>query len=182
MPAKRNDFEDPIRSDLVEDKKQLTFKVLSPAFYTRFVHYAHDSEAIFTELSEARTISVTPTGLLPDVFLRKASPPIHSRNVIDFICFELIRKLRSRPRSLQPPESTLRTDIRAFRLSPMDAYVLRQPDDNLRRSYRSTVLKLVMANRYFGGSYRAVTFALFAFRVFAWWSLATVIVKLAPLI
>lgn len=181
MPAKWNEVRDSIGSDLVEAKTQLTFKVLTPDFYTRFVHYAHDSEAIFTELSDARTISVTPTDLLPDVFLRKASPPIHSKNVIDFICFELIRKLRSRPRSLQSSKTTLRTDIRAFRLSSMDAYVLQQPDDNLRRSYRSTVLRLVMANRYFGGSYRAVTFALFACRLFAWWSLATITVKLAPL-
>lgn len=181
MSTKRTKVWNPITTDLVDDKKQMTFRVLMPDFYTRFVHYAHDSEAIFTELSEARTISVTPTDLLPNVFLRKPSPPIHSKNAIDYVCFELIRKLRSRPRTLQPSMTMMRTDIRAFRLSPMDAFVLQQPDDNLRRRYRSTVLKLLLANRYFGGSYRALTLLLFASRVLAWWSLATIIVKLAPL-
>ena len=164
----------------------MIFEILTPEFYTRFVRYAHDSEAIFSELTESRTISVDRPELLPDIFLKKGSPPLHAQGLIDYVYFELIRKLRRRPRNpMQSSQAasagrTSISDIREFRMSSMDAYVVAQHDDRIRQAYRTTVLKLFIADRYFCGSYRALTIVLFTLRLLAWWVVAGILTNTLP--
>ncbi|KAH8170626.1 hypothetical protein LIA77_09407 [Sarocladium implicatum] len=150
---------------------KMVFKVMSPEFYTRFAHYAHDSEAIFSELAESETIWVDRPDLLTDVFLKKGSPTLQAQGIVDFLCFELIRKLRKRPpvirngRAEEGAGTTYRKDIRGFRISSMDAYVLGQDDKQLKRTYQNTILALFLADRLFGGSYLAFKTAALIARV-----------------
>jgi hypothetical protein len=157
----------------------MTLTILDPVFFTRFVHYAHDSEAIFSELTENNTIWVDHPELLPDVFLKKGAPPLQAQGFVDFACFELVRKLRTRPRSLgqsaQPTsvDGKSISDIRGFRISSMDAYVLAHAGKRRKQAYRNAVLGLFVADRYFGGSSLGLTLTLFTLRLAFWWASAT---------
>ncbi|KAG5978310.1 hypothetical protein E4U55_006250 [Claviceps digitariae] len=162
----------------------LQLKVLTPRFYTRFVHYAHDFEAIFTELTDSGTIWTDQPHLLPDLCLKKASPPLHAASAVDYVYFKGIQHLRRRPSPIPrvstsaDPPATARTvveDIRDFRISSMDAYILQHADSKLRILYRSTVLRLLAADNYFLGSLDLLSIALFVFRSgLAWLSVTMV--------
>ena len=104
--------------------------------------------------------------------------------MIDFAYFELIRRLRKRPRKIKRgiartgPSSVRKSDIRGFRISSMDAYVLSRDDKQLRHMYRSTVLKLFMADQIFGGSYTAFEVAALALRLGLCWATAVFVTTL----
>ncbi|KAH6655631.1 hypothetical protein BKA67DRAFT_244462 [Truncatella angustata] len=151
-----------IRSRSTQEKgdiaEVLEFKILAPVFYTRFVCYAHDLEALFCELIESCTIWVSRPELLPKLVFKKPSPILNTHNPVEFAAFKLIQKLRKRPErieqpltSSQPPNHTsathTKTDIRNFRLSSMDGYVLNHESTKARRQYRSMLLKLFVADR-----------------------------------
>ncbi|KJZ79555.1 hypothetical protein HIM_01024 [Hirsutella minnesotensis 3608] len=140
--------------------EQVEIKILTPIFYSRLVHYAHDFEAIFSELTENGTLWVDKPHMLPDIFLRKAPTTLHTSNVTDFACFKLIQKLRRRPAPIsQEPvtsagsadETTRAVDVRGFRMSPLDAFVLAQMDKQLKARYRAAVLRLFTADHLLMG-------------------------------
>ncbi|KAI0406060.1 hypothetical protein F4802DRAFT_606563 [Xylaria palmicola] len=133
--------------------EHLEFKVLSSEFYTRFVFYAHDFEAIFCEFNENRTVWLSEPTLLPKLVLKRPLPPLTTISYLDYGYFTAIKKLRRLPRKTERTlASTPKTktqsfgDIRDFRLSPMDGYVLAHEDDKTRRIYRSIVLELFIAD------------------------------------
>ncbi|KAG6009066.1 hypothetical protein E4U21_003398 [Claviceps maximensis] len=173
----------PCCTDKNEAPQILQLKVLTPLFYTRFVHYAHDFEAIFTELADSGTIWTDQPHLLPELFLKKASPPLHAPSAMDYIFFKGIQHLRRRPSpiarvstSADPPAkgSVVAEDIRDFRISSMDAYILEHANAKLRVLYRSTLLQLFVADNYFLGSSELVCIVLFVFRtLLAWFSATT---------
>ncbi|KAJ6443275.1 hypothetical protein O9K51_04454 [Purpureocillium lavendulum] len=143
------------------EAEQIEMRVLTPIFYTRFVRYAHDFEAIFSELTENGTIWVDKPHVLPDIFLKKGASPLHASGLVDFATFKLIQRLRRRPdripfasTSVDPPVSSSSRviDIRDFRISPMDAYILAHDDDAVKRTYQSAVLRVLMADHLFLGS------------------------------
>lgn len=72
------------------------------------------------------------------------------------------------------------SDIRGFRISSMDAYVLAQDDDGVRRAYRTILIRLFVADRAFGGSYMAVTLVLVAVRLTLWCIAAAFVADLFP--
>ncbi|KAI0387049.1 hypothetical protein F5Y04DRAFT_75805 [Hypomontagnella monticulosa] len=136
--------------------KNMEFKVLTPAFYSRFVYYAHDFEAIFCELNENNTIWVSNPELLPKLVIKKQPPPLlQTASRLDYSYFTAIKKLRQRPERIERPLTSsqsdttthTRQDIRGFRLSSMDGYVLSHEDSQSRRVYRGSVLKLFIADR-----------------------------------
>ncbi|PHH62472.1 hypothetical protein CDD81_7119 [Ophiocordyceps australis] len=142
--------------------QHLELRILTPVFYSRFVHYAHDFEAIFSELVDSGTVWVDNASLLPHVFLKKASPPLQASSLKDYISFRTMQHLRRRPDTI-PRVSTSADgpslscderpiDIREFRISSMDAFVLGQGDDKLTSTYRRAVLRLFVADRFFKGS------------------------------
>ncbi|KAI5859760.1 hypothetical protein GGS23DRAFT_607345 [Durotheca rogersii] len=140
---------------------EMEFKVLTPAFYSRFVHYAHDFEAIFSELNENNTIWVSKPDLLPKLFIKKdVPPPLQTANYLEYGCFTAIKKLRRRPERIERPltssqlggSAAPQQDIRGFRLSAMDGYVLAQEDSGSRQVYRNSVLMLFIADRIAMGS------------------------------
>ncbi|KAM3435336.1 hypothetical protein MY4824_004917 [Beauveria thailandica] len=139
-------------------------RVLTPVFYARFVHYAHDFEALFNELAESRTVAVDKPDMLPQIFLKKDALPLRASGLAEYAAFRLIQVLRRTPEPIRRPmtsagdslggqASTRKpVDIRGFRISPMDAYVLEYGSDSLKSMYRSTVSRLFLADRFFLGS------------------------------
>ncbi|KAI2618149.1 hypothetical protein GGR54DRAFT_606206 [Hypoxylon sp. NC1633] len=141
--------------------KEMEFKVLTPAFYSRFVFYAHDLEAIFCELSENNTICVSKRELLPRLFVKKQPPPLlQTASYTDYGYFSAIKNLRQRPERIERPLTSSQTgttthsqqDIRGFRLSSMDGYVLSHEDGKAKQVYRESVLRLFVAEKVAMGS------------------------------
>lgn len=159
----------------------LELKVLTPVFYSRFVHYAHDFEAIFTEMADNGTIWTDKPHLLPEIFLKKRSAPLHAATATDCMYFKGIQQLRRRPSQLPrvstsadpPATSPAVVDIRDFRISSMDAYILGHADPKMKASYRSTLLRLFAADIYFMGSPEVLGIALLVFRSGLAWVSAT---------
>lgn len=134
---------------------EIEFRVLTPSFYSRFVYYAHDVEALFCELQENCTIWISRPDLLPKFALKKPAPTLASSNYLEFAYFKIIQHLRVRPDRIERPLTSsaspapkLQTvDIRGFRISPMDAYVLSEETDREKTVYRNCVLRLFLADR-----------------------------------
>lgn len=162
------------------DIDEVEFKVLTPVFYTRFVFYAHDLEALFSELRESCTIWVSRPDILPKLLFKKPAPALEARGPMDFACFEAIRYLRRRPETivrpltssqiLQEPSPTTAVDIRDFRISSMDAFILKQDDADLRKRYRSLVLRIFVAHRLAFGSLLLVDAVLIVIRTWLAWT------------
>lgn len=152
-------FRSPSADHRLDEREQLQLKVLTPIFYSRFVGYAHDFEAIFCELAESGTLWADKPDVLPKLFLKKPSPPLHAASVVDYLTFKLIKRLRRRPEAIRRPGTSATrpapgsqaVDIRDFRMSPMDAFVLGQKDTRLKVAYRSSVMRLFLANEFFFG-------------------------------
>ncbi|KAI6315813.1 hypothetical protein MCOR34_004520 [Pyricularia oryzae] len=155
--------------------EEITFKVLTPAFYSRFVGYAHDLEAFFCELRDSETIWVSKPELLPKLALKAPSPTLQASSFMDFVSFRVIQILRRRPERIERPLTSSQTtdtnngqiksgDLRGFRISPMDAYVLSSEDTMSKESYRSTVLRLFLADRMAFGIMPLYDTLLFALR------------------
>ncbi|GAP84568.2 putative DNA-binding WRKY domain-containing protein [Rosellinia necatrix] len=156
--------------------EHLEFKVLTPAFYPRFVHYAHDFEAIFCELNDHHTIWLSNPALLPRLVLKKPPPILTTESYLDYGCFTVIKKLRRLPEKIKrPPVSSRATtmqslgDIRRFRLSSMDGYVLSHEDDKTRCLYRKIVLKLFIADRIAWGGMGMLQLLILLFRLLLAW-------------
>lgn len=143
------------------EREQTQIRVLNAIFYSRFVGYAHDVEAIFTELTESRVIQVNQPQVLPKIFLRSKIPQsLQVSNLADVLLFKLIQRLRRRPRTLRQPNKattsslqsyTSVSDIRSFRMSSMDAFVLNHVGSPLKAAYRSAVIRVFVADRCFSG-------------------------------
>jgi hypothetical protein len=161
-----------------EQTQNLEIRILTPVFYSRFVHYAHDFEAMFSELAENHTIWVDEPELLPKLLLKQQPPPLHVSSFLDFVYFKLIQKLRRRPaRIVRPMTSADRAkpamnaeDVRSFRISPMDAFVLGHSSKETRGSYRALLVRIFVADRLFFGM-TEIVYALELIGRFgvAWW-------------
>lgn len=160
--------------------EEIEFKILTPVFYTRFVSYAHDLEALFSELRESCTIWVSRPEILPKLLFKGPAPALEAKNLLDYLCFQAIRCLRRRPEQIvrpltssqQSPQSTSAVDIRDLRISSMDAFILRQEDAELRRKYRSLVIKLFIAERLAFGSLLLVELFLILIQTWLTWTAA----------
>lgn len=166
------------------DTQEMEFKVLTPAFYTRFVFYAHDLEALFSEMQESCTIWVSRPDLLPKLLFKKPTPTTEAQGPLDYVFFEAIRRLRRRPEAItrpltsshvpvpsSPGKTTTVVDIRDFRISSMDAFVLTKAETELRRQYRSLVLRLFIADRLAFGSLLLVDAVLALLKTWLAWTL-----------
>ncbi|OAA68672.1 hypothetical protein SPI_00867 [Niveomyces insectorum RCEF 264] len=186
--------------------EDVEFRVLTPVFYTRFVHYAHDVEAFFCELRESNTIAISRPDLFMQLVVTKAPrPPLQIANPVDFVVFKAIQTLRQRPPRLvqpvtwprnvyapapPPPSSssssaaasistststvTTSGDLRGFRLSAMDGFVLAHQEGSAasRRSYGAAVLTLFLAERTAGGVISLFQAACYVLRMGVAWCVA----------
>ncbi|KAK1979155.1 hypothetical protein LZ30DRAFT_188008 [Colletotrichum cereale] len=176
--------------------EELEFKVLTPVFYARFVHYAHDLEAVCCEFQDNSTIWVSRPDLLPKLILKKPTPPLKTTNLVDFVCFRAIRALRQRPGRIERPLTSAaspgeggrdggggvqKVDIRDFRISSMDGFVLGHPDAQTRSAYRSLVLRVFLADRLALGSVELMDLQHLMVRAGVAWVLSSLVAPLARL-
>lgn len=180
-------FTSPSWHGSVENRRTLELKVLTPIFYTRFVRYAHDFEAIFTEFMDSATIWVSEPQLLPDLLLKKGSPRLQSANMMDYLFFKSIQKLRRRPDKI-PRASTSAdikmnesptVDIRDLRISSMDAYILEHAQTTLKAKYRFTLLRMFLADYLVSGNVAFLDLCIFLWRIGIAWACATTLKQAA---
>ncbi|KAI1325154.1 hypothetical protein F5Y16DRAFT_411631 [Xylariaceae sp. FL0255] len=163
---------------------QLELRVLTPAFYSRFVHYAHDLEAVFCELNENCTIWISNPHLLPKLVVTKQPPPLTTSSYVDYGYFMAIKNLRQLPEKIYRPLTSAQAtpsspakDVRGFRLSGMDGYVLAQEGDKIRHLYRHLVLKMFIADYVAWGSMELFWLEVFLLRVPVSWVFLTLVFK-----
>ncbi|KAI1086770.1 hypothetical protein F5B19DRAFT_118160 [Rostrohypoxylon terebratum] len=145
---------------------RMVFKVLTPAFYSRFVHYADDFEALYTEVIDIGTVWVSNQDLLIQLLCKPMIPmTLEIPSKSDHSRLMLIKDLRRRPERIERPLTSSQTSattnnpniweqdgIQVSRPSSMDGYVMAHEDDEARRTYGSTVLNLFIAERIAMGS------------------------------
>lgn len=181
----RDAIEEKMISDVGKDdgsgSKTLELRVLTPVFYSRFVHYAHDLEAFFCEFQESGTIWLSQPSLLPELVLKKPRPPQSIPNLTNYFCFKAIQSLRRRPAPIDGPNISSgvakqsgieKSDIRTFRLSAMDGYVLAESALSEQSNYRTEVLKLFISDRIALGSVDLLTAEVFIIKCLVAWALA----------
>jgi len=141
-----------------EDKPQLPaleLRVLTPAFYSRFMQYSHaieafDKESLFTD-ERNRTIWVSQPTLLPILFdtkSRSRDDGLERRGVFERAQWELHRQLRRPPADESHPLTRGPSDIVDIRCSPFSAMnvFVRTNHGNANR-YRRICAKLFLAQR-----------------------------------
>lgn len=176
-------FVSPNATQRASEREEITIKVLTPSFYSRFVGYAHDIEAIFCELAESCTIWVDRPDVLPKIFMKKPSPPLHANTMTDFITFKLIQTLRQRPQAIKRPMTSAEhhatpsagSDIRCFRISSMDAFILSQRDSKLKKAYGAAVIRLFLADRFVFGHVQVLELMETVWHVGSAWTIASIL-------
>jgi len=153
-------------------ERTLGINVVSPSFYSRFVHYAGVDEAFNREFlctdSKNQTVSLLNAHLLPRLL-----PTKHNKTQADHssdrtrgwgaaIRWNLLRKLRCPPPGKAYPDpvrelSNLlsRKDVQPQNFSSMDNFIMRRGDDEA--VYKRAVTKLFIAQRFFYGLTPLVT-------------------------
>ncbi|ORY08338.1 hypothetical protein BCR34DRAFT_589999 [Clohesyomyces aquaticus] len=152
----------PTTTDETGNVKRLEIRVLSPVFYTRFVHYAHtrealDREGIFTD-EKNRTIWISHPellhSLLPHLKSKSSAenPRSIQRNYFAEKRWTLLRKLRCPPAepvypTIPKPLEGEVHDICPRSFSDLDAFVRGAQTDDDAAIYRRTVTKVFLAQR-----------------------------------
>ncbi|KAF1931176.1 uncharacterized protein M421DRAFT_341490 [Didymella exigua CBS 183.55] len=156
--------------------KELEIRVLTPAFYSRFVHYAYTSEAfdrecIFTD-EKNRTCWISRSELLAQILTQSASTPSRStvrRGRLNEAKWLLLKKLRCAPAepayNATPKSPEFRLEhIRATKHSEMDSFVKNQRPEYA-GDFRRTVTKLFLAQRFCLGFPQVITLMDWALRI-----------------
>jgi len=173
--------------------RELEIRVLTPAFYSRFVHYAYTSEAfdrecIFTD-EKNRTLWISRPQLLPLLVDKPSEAHINQafvakRSYFDELRWKLLKKLRCAPASpayaVSTPSKTEVTteDVLCLPYSELDLFVRNSCGRARAGEYRRIVTKLFLALRFglaFGEIIglldliiRALFCCLAAFQILAW--------------
>lgn len=132
--------------------------VLTPAFYSRFIHYWDDLDAVITELNIHKTIWVDKPELLSNIF-GKMSITKRPMSLSGRLFASILRTLRDRPRSftldsaLEGPSSACRIAAKGKEntISTMDAYIMLHGSRGLKRQYQWAAIRQLIADRYFMG-------------------------------
>ena len=142
-----------------KDQLHLELMVLTPAFYSQFVHYRHTSEAFDREFlltdHRNRTLWLSNPKVLAFLTHPKSGPSDSAGLVsegFDHLRWQLLSKLRCPPQAMsyrnpsKEDEDFSREDIRSRGASELDVYVRQNcPDSAL---YRRTVQQLFLAERF----------------------------------
>jgi hypothetical protein len=140
------------------DPDKLEIRVLSPAFFSRLVHYAHtteafDRESIFTD-EKNRTIFISRPELLSKLFFAddEIKAKAYQANGLDRYRWKIHQRLRCPPATpaylFSQPHAKL-TDIRLLTSSPLDRFVQQSCADTW--LYRRQCVRLFLAQRFFFG-------------------------------
>ena len=167
--------------------KHLDIKVLTPAFFSRFVHYAHtpeafDRECIFTD-EKNRTIWISKPALLPALFgagagASQQSPLQQQSRSWRWYLVQRLRYSPEKPSYGSPYQAADGRDIRALNLSPLDTFVQRRcADDEL---YRRCCVRLFLARRFAFGHLVIIDALDLALRVTLIWLGVIALIKHKP--
>lgn len=139
-------------------RRTLTLKVLSPAFYSRFVHYAHAKEAFdresLTSRDENRTLQIEDATLLPallEAMARRDHHELRKQSLLSQVRWSWLRRLRCPPvaASYKNDEKSdycyNASDIRAFGFSELDSFVKQYATN--KETYRRIASELFLAQR-----------------------------------
>jgi DUF1365 family protein len=184
-----------LRSPSATEKADQTcdLDILSPAFYSRFVHYAHTSEAVDREFLctdvRNRTISIHNAACLGMLFQTQgtASKAVHTskgRSLLTRVLWQLMRRLRCAAAVQSYTEAdtkmthgqAISKDIRALPLSNLDLFVLQTSTNAF--DYRRTVTNLFLAQRFAFGLTAIINTAEFMLKLALIYGTTTVLVKL----
>jgi hypothetical protein len=146
--------------------KEIEMHILTPAFYSRFVHYAYTSEAfdrecLFTD-EKNRTLWISRPELLhvllhgPSVSETKYESNV-KRSYVDELRWNMLRRLRCAPAlppyAVSTPSNAELTmeDVRSLPFSGMDQCIRSFHGNAQAGAYRRTVTKLFLAQRFASG-------------------------------
>ncbi|KAF2133849.1 hypothetical protein P153DRAFT_330411 [Dothidotthia symphoricarpi CBS 119687] len=164
------------REQVVRD---LEIRVLTPAFYSRFVHYSYASEAfdrecIFTD-EKNRTLWVSRPELLPLLLSQPDSAPSNGissnkRSYMDELRWTLLRKLRCSPAEPAYPVALKASnltvnDIRTLPFSEMDTFVRGNNNSLYAGEYRRAITRLFLAQHFTRGLTEVVDLIDMAWRI-----------------
>ncbi|OAG11695.1 uncharacterized protein CC84DRAFT_1107391 [Paraphaeosphaeria sporulosa] len=151
------------RRDRHSSVKSLDIRVLTGAFYSRFVHYSHTSEAfdrecLFTD-EKNRTLWISQPELLQELLPKKLledpkeQQGFVERAYLSELRWTLLRKLRCPPADPAYPISPKSAqfdldDIREHTFSELDRFVRGSTGLHYAGHYRRAVTKLFLAQRY----------------------------------
>lgn len=156
--------------------RTLTIKILSPSFYSRFVHYAHAKEAFDREClttdEKNRTLTVSGAHALSELVETLQTRAQHKapqrQSTLETLRWNLLRRLRCPPAVASYPSHSGKQvsdysiqDIRTFHFSELDRYAQQTGDA---ATYRRIAVKLFLAERYTFGLPVLVTLAEWTFR------------------
>ena len=135
----------------------LELRVLTPAFYPRYLQYTRDIEAMCREQQLAQTVSISDLELFSRLGLRSFTErEVNTKgNFHDMMYLYLVKHARLRPPELIerpltsnaiPKGPPAMIDMSNFRCSPMDSYFLGYQNNTIRREYKDLVLRVVLQN------------------------------------
>jgi hypothetical protein len=167
--------------DPVTGTKALRIRTLSPAFYSRFVHYSSTSEAIdrecfFTEVKNRTLWASRPEILSAILSKRDAGCPTMclQRTYLEELRWSVMKELRCPP--AKPAYNTAQTsasfeaiDIRTFPYSDLDSFVRQSFERRYAGQYRRMVTKIFLAQRFTFGFTEAVDLVDLFLRVLLCW-------------
>lgn len=167
--------------------EQLEIKVLTPAFFSRFAHYAHSSEAfdrecVFTD-EKNRTVWVSKPALLPVLLESTMLDYQQFKNYgpLDSTRWWVLKRLRCPPAVQSypfPRQAGEGQDIRRMTYSPLDRFVrVRCPDAWV---YQRQCIRFFLAERLAFGYPELIDFIDLSLRVvLIWFGVSTIIEWLA---
>lgn len=143
--------------------RELEIRVLTPAFYSRFAHYAYiaealDRECVFTD-EKNRTLLISRPELLPLLLEKSISAepqewPTVRRSWLDELRWNMMRKLRCAPAppayDVPSPSNGQVTmeDVRSLPFSELDEHARSFRAHQPVGQYRRIVTKLFLAQRF----------------------------------
>lgn len=141
-----------------ENDMVLELRVLTPAFYSRFIQYWNDLDAVNAELNVHKTIWVNKPELLPCIFGR-LSITTQSMSLSDRLFASLLRLLRNKPTRItldSALEGSSRTCHVTFgnkddTISTMDEYILLNGSRYLKRQFKCAAIRQLVADHFFMG-------------------------------
>jgi hypothetical protein len=147
-----------------ENIKMLDIDIITPAFYSRFVHYAHttealDRECLFTD-EKNRTLWISQpehlSRLLPRQSRNEKTKAAVKRGFLSELRWKLMRKLRCPPAEpayvITPKSTTVEIDdIRTLPYSDFDRFVRGDDGTLYAGDYRRMVTKVFLAQRFMLG-------------------------------
>jgi hypothetical protein len=151
------------RPDDETPRRDLEIKVLTPSFYSRFMHYAYTSEAfdrecIFTH-EKNRTLWISRPELLPLLINKPSSSnglqwSVVERGYLEELRWTVLKTLRCAPAlpahdaSTPSKSGTATEDVRSLPYSELDQYVRSLHGRAWAGQYRKTVTKLFLTERF----------------------------------